>query len=351
MFRVVADQLKISEGWVRCGHCADVFDATLYLQPWIPPGAESTPEDFVEAAPEPEFPPEPEFTSQPEWQDNAGADVQVDVPLESEWGVGTADEHALETVPPPVSSEELETGHEPDAEESDFQSELERFAAGLGRLSAARAGAVVSDSTPVEAPDMPEAPAPHEIGEAAGFAASEQDAPEPVPGFVRQARRRAFWQSTGVRLVLSLLVLVLAALLAGQWALHERDRLAAWHPDLQPLLQQACGHLGCTVAPVRRIDAIVIDSTALVRRLGNFYSFDLVLKNTAPLPLAVPALELTLTDVGGAVIARRVFLPDEWPDVPPLLPARESVTVNFRLSLALNEATPMAGYGALLFYP
>lgn len=345
MFRVVADQLKISEGWVRCGHCADVFDATLYLQPWIPPGAENTPDDFVEAAPEPEFQPEPE--PEPELQNNAGDGLQVDVPVESEWGVGTADEHALETVPPPVSFD----GHEPDAEESDFQSELERFAAGLGRLSAARSGAVVSDATPVEAADMPEAPAPHEISEAAGFAASEQDAPEQEPGFMRQARRRAFWQSTGMRLVLSLLLLVLAALLAGQWALHERDRLAAWRPDLRPLLQQACGHLGCTVAPVRRIDAIVIDSTALVRRLGNFYSFDLVLKNTTSLPLAVPALELTLTDVGGAVIARRVFLPDEWPDAPALLPARDSVTVNFRLSLALNEATPMAGYGALLFYP
>ncbi len=345
MFRVVADQLKISEGWVRCGHCADVFDATLYLQPWIPPGTESTPDDFVEAAPEPEFPPEPEpdLQSRPD----ESLEVEVDVPVASDWDNGLADEHALDTVPPPVSSD----GQESDAEESDFQSELERFAAGLGRLSAARAGAVVSDAAPVEAPDMPEAPAPHETGEAAGFAVSEQDAPEQEPGFVRQARRRAFWQSTGVRQVLSLLVLLLAALLAGQWALHERDRLAAWRPDLQPLLQQACEHLGCKVAPVRRIDAIVIDSTALVRRIGNFYSFDLVLKNTAPLPLAVPALELTLTDVGGAVIARRVFLPDEWPDVPPLLPARDSVTVNFRLSLALNEATPMAGYGALLFYP
>jgi predicted Zn finger-like uncharacterized protein len=347
MFRVVADQLKISEGWVRCGHCADVFDATLYLQPWIPPGTESTPDDFVEAAPEPEFHPEPESEPQPELQSHVDADLQVDVAVDSEWGVGTAEEHALETVPPPVSFD----AREPDAEESDFQSELERFAAGLGRLSAARSGAVLSDATPVEAADIPDAPAPHEIGEPADFVASEHDAPEQEPGFVRQARRRAFWQSTSMRLLLSSLVLVLAALLAGQWALHHRDRLAAWRPDLQPLLQQACGHLGCTLAPVRRIDAIVIDSSALVRRIGNFYSFDLVLKNTAPLPLAVPALELTLTDVGGAVIARRVFLPDEWPDAPPLLPARDSVTVNFRLSLALDEATPMAGYGALLFYP
>src|SRR3954463_2575665 len=31
MFKVVADQLKISEGWVRCGHCAEVFDATAHM--------------------------------------------------------------------------------------------------------------------------------------------------------------------------------------------------------------------------------------------------------------------------------------------------------------------------------
>src|SRR5687768_16046790 len=33
MFKVVPDQLRISEGWVRCGHCAGVFDATAHLQP------------------------------------------------------------------------------------------------------------------------------------------------------------------------------------------------------------------------------------------------------------------------------------------------------------------------------
>src|SRR4051812_46079142 len=32
MFKVVADQLRISEGWVRCGHCAEIFDATADLR-------------------------------------------------------------------------------------------------------------------------------------------------------------------------------------------------------------------------------------------------------------------------------------------------------------------------------
>lgn len=345
MFRVVADQLKISEGWVRCGHCADVFDATLYLQPWIPPGQESTPEDFVQAAPEPEF--------ESRHNEPAGEDrdrLLVDVPVESEWDVG-GDEHAVDTRPPPVFTEAPVPSAEPDAEESNFQIELERFAAGLGRLSAARSGAVVSEEeVAVESASMPDAPAPHG---AMGieFADSEEASSGLEPGFVRQARRQAFWQSPGMIVSLSLLALMLAALLVGQWALHERDRLAAWRPDLQPLLQRVCEPLGCTVAPLRRIDAIVIDSTSLVRRLGNFYSFDLVLKNTAAVPLAVPALELSLTDISDAVISRRVFLPEEWPDAPALLPAQGSVTVSFRLSLALGDATPMAGYRALVFYP
>ncbi|MDD2713452.1 MAG: zinc-ribbon domain-containing protein, partial [Simplicispira sp.] len=31
-FKVVADQLRISDGWVRCGHCKEVFDAVACLQ-------------------------------------------------------------------------------------------------------------------------------------------------------------------------------------------------------------------------------------------------------------------------------------------------------------------------------
>ena len=30
-FKVVRDQLRISDGWVRCGRCSHVFDATLDL--------------------------------------------------------------------------------------------------------------------------------------------------------------------------------------------------------------------------------------------------------------------------------------------------------------------------------
>ena len=225
----------------------------------------------------------------------------------------------------------------PQAPESDFQAELERFAAAAG-------GTVRTGATDAQ---------PHRDAVAQGASVTDADSAPPgdEPGFVRQARQRAFWRSPGVRAALGVLAVLLSVLLVGQWALHERDHLAARNPDVLPLLTRLCEPLGCEVGPVRRIDAVVIDSSTLVRRLGNFYSFDLVLKNTAATPVAVPALELSLTDTRDSVIARRVFLPQELPDAPRLLPARGSLSLSLRLSITEAGAVPMAGYRALVFYP
>ena len=313
-FRIVADQLKISEGWVRCGHCADVFDATLYLEPWTP----DTPAPAVPTTP-PERSVPAEFTS-----------------------ASDPEENELLTKPPAPWPEDP-----PAAEpvEADFSTELQKFAAAKAMADAQVAAASASSTKNVKPAEMPVA------AENDDQRAPDNTDLDAIPGFVRQAQQRAFWQSTGVRIGLSVLALLLAVLLGAQWALHERDRIAAWRPDLQPLLMQLCAPLGCSVGPVRNIEAIVIDSSALVRRLGNFHSFDLVLKNTSNIPLALPALELTLTDTRDEVISRRVFLPEDWPDAPEALPALGSVTVSFRLALSVGEATPMAGYRALVFYP
>jgi hypothetical protein len=154
-----------------------------------------------------------------------------------------------------------------------------------------------------------------------------------------------------VRALLTLVVLLLSALLAAQWAVQARDRLAARYPDTQPLLASLCAPLGCTIGAVRDLQAVVIDSATLTRRLDNFYAFDLVLKNTSAIALAVPALELSLTNTTDAVISRRVFLPEELPGVPPLLPPQSTVSVSLRLSLPVGSELPMTGYRALVFYP
>lgn len=354
MFRVVADQLKISEGWVRCGHCADVFDATLYLQPWTAPGASTEPEAAARSGPEPE----PEFDPKADEPETA---IMEDSEMSGEWGELEGSRRFQDSpeavLPhaqsrPPAQAMETSVAGDDDSELSDFHTDLQRFAAGVGRTGDPEFEDPSDDiAAEVSAAADAARGVPSSPGGASDFESSELENAQAVPGFVRQARRRAFWSSRGMRAVLGVLVLLLGVLLIGQLALHERDRLAAARPDLAPLLQRACDALGCQLAPLRRIDAIVIDSTALVRRLGEFYAFDLVLKNTAATPLAVPALELSLTDTRDQVIARRVFLPSEWPDAPTLLPAQGSVSVSLSLALTLGDSTPMAGYRALVFYP
>ncbi len=318
-FRVVPDQLKISDGWVRCGHCSNVFDATLHLSAslMLSPAA-------AEAVAGPVLPPAP-----------APASVAAPAPVPA---------------PPPAPAREPELEPAPaDNPISDFHAALQAFASHSGppaldvdlssQLPEQPAATALAEPS-VDAP--PADPVPP---------SAEDDAPAEIPGFVRQARRQAFWRSTPMRAVLLLTVLLLGGLLAAQWAFHQRSWLAARHPALKPLLVQACEPLGCSVEPLRRIDAIVIESATLVRRLGQFHSFDIVLQNTGDLPLAAPALELSLTDVGDRVIARRVFLPSEWPEAVTELPPRATVPVSFRLSIASGDDLPMAGYRALVFYP
>ncbi|MBP8088122.1 MAG: hypothetical protein KAY15_05045, partial [Polaromonas sp.] len=44
MFQVETDQLKVSDGWVRCGHCDGVFDASAHFQIAPVPTAPEIPE-------------------------------------------------------------------------------------------------------------------------------------------------------------------------------------------------------------------------------------------------------------------------------------------------------------------
>lgn len=417
MFKVVPDQLKISDGWVRCGHCADVFDATLYLEAWVPPPAPVPPP--VPSRPESRRTPPPPVSETPDPApapaaqsgiadgDEAAVSTIADALLDASDGPAhdTVDvdlpsanvlailapeaeaEAALSNAPTQApmgpgqadaasSADEADGGwlvrpgaattpsaSEPDADAEPwdtvadlplatlpdvrvaeaaradaFQAELARFAEASGRpVSEAPAPAVPNEIPATPAFLEPEdVVAVHEAGE---------------PGFMRQARRQAFWRSPAVRSVLGLVAVVLGLVLLVQWALHERDPLAARHPALAPLLAQLCEPLGCSVGPVQRIDAVVIDSSTLVRRLGNFYAFDVVLKNNADIPLAVPALELSLTDTRDSVMARRVFLPQELPGAPRVLPARSTQPLSLRLSISDVGGVPMAGYRALVFYP
>jgi len=198
-------------------------------------------------------------------------------------------------------------------------------------------------------------------------AATASDPPAQAPGFVQQARRRAFWRSRAARTGLSLLALALAGLLLGQFALHHRNALASLRPELTPLLESLCQPIGCRVGPPRQIEAIVIDASTFSRVRPDAFRLGVTLRSRAIMALEMPALELTLTDADDRPVLRRVLLPaDLGPGAPAVLPPGAEWST--ALVLGVSAANPaggasgnavngpglggrVAGYRLLAFYP
>jgi len=170
-------------------------------------------------------------------------------------------------------------------------------------------------------------------------------------GFVRAARRNAFWQQPLVRAAVVLGGVLLAGLLLLQVALQERDTLAARYPTLQPWLLRLCATAGCRVQAPRHIDAVVIDSSSFLKARGDAYTYQLQvrLKNTLTTPIAMPALELTLTDAQDQATLRRVLQPEDMA-APEHLDGNGSWTVTLALRVTA-PALQVAGYRILAFYP
>src|SRR5690606_2225409 len=140
-----------------------------------------------------------------------------------------------------------------------------------------------------------------------------------TPEFLRRAQRRAFWRHPATRTVLSLIGLSLLLMLALQAAHQWRDLLAAHYPPARPYLAQWCEAVGCKISPPLRIDKLQVESATLVRTNSegpDTYRLVVVVRNRAPIDLAWPDVDLTLTDTNGAVVARRAFSPRhaQWLD-------------------------------------
>jgi predicted Zn finger-like uncharacterized protein len=255
LFKVVPDQLRISEGWVRCGQCEQIFDATPHL-----------------------------------------------LTLEQELALSNA---ALEGTEASLS----EPGHKNHAD---------------------------------AAPEVEPEPEPEPR---ANFEAE-------VVSFLRETHRRSYWHRPFARVALGFVGLALLLGLSVQIVFHERNRMAALEPSLEPWLLLFCRPFNCTLSPLRRIESIVIESASFTKIQANSYRLNFTVKNTAGIALATPAIELALTDTLDQPIVRRVFLPAELGVKSDTLapgsewPASLAVAVK-----AAGIADRVAGYRLLVFYP
>ena len=295
VFRVVPDQLRVSEGWVRCGRCAQVFNALESL-----------------------------------------VDLETGMPRRS--GVGLA----------PLVAEESPA--------ADFE-----FA-----QPAARPG-----SPPLPPPPAAAARAAVQEEAAAQYPANDTESLTSVmdsrpdsdtvleaadkPSFVRNAERAERWRSPRVRLALWALAVLGSVVLSAQVACEYRDLLAARLPAMRPLVVQACAPLGCEVGAVRAIESLAVESSGLVRvERSSLYRLQVTLRNRAGIELAVPALDITLTNSQGELIARKVLRLTDLGAPQATIGAGRELSVQATLQAAAGSeaaAQPIAGYTIDLFYP
>ncbi len=368
MFKVVADQLKIAQGWVKCGHCAEIFDASAQLQTTE---AGEPPARVVQEAGLPERTDAAKNSGDFEKLQTPPDGLQGPVPVPEEAPSPLDNEPEPEPEPEPVDAA-------PDGGHADFdpvgwkQSLLQRqqqdFVAPL-----------ISESAP-DVQGTPAGPAPAAKitvesrfrdsadpldAEAQDAEYENVDAAQEV-SFVRDARRKAFWKKPLVRGLLGALLLLLCALLVLQWMVQHKDRLAALDPRLSPVLQALCGPLHCEIGPPRQIESLVIDSSTFNKTGTDTYRLSFTLKNSADTLLEVPSMELTLTDTQDQAVLRRVLSPRQFGVNAATLAAHSELAgvVTLGVSGDAERAGPpsqsssaprsplrVAGYRILAFYP
>jgi predicted Zn finger-like uncharacterized protein len=375
VFRVVQDQLRISEGWVRCGRCSEVFNAVEHLvdvdadqaltRPSPGHGARGRPAPSTPAAPT-------NGDTHSTW--GAPPPARTAPAPQTPHTVWPTSEELVESDPPRPPSPYFERPAPPPPAPAPEPARAVAEAVQRSLREAAQAAAAAP--APVAAPQ----PAPALASVAAGAGAAhgvrtepafdldqpsrfssfgpvaDETAPaaaastDPQPAFLRQAQRAARWRHPAVRAGLALVAVLASVGLLAQVGLTYRDQIAARSPLLQPAIEALCSVQGCKIAPPRQIDALSVDSSGLVRVEGTaLYKFNVVLRNRSPLQLALPSLDLTLTDGRGAVIARRVVSPQALGAERPTMPSLGELPLQATLATADNQ--PISGYTVEIFYP
>ncbi|KQW40186.1 zinc-ribbon and DUF3426 domain-containing protein [Rhizobacter sp. Root404] len=306
VFRVVQDQLKVSEGWVRCGRCSEVFNALEGLFDLTRETPLEAPIDLPPQVPRPA----------------AGIDAalgdKIDAQLQR-----TPDEPGQ--APAVSARDRLEF---PDA----------RFDTHL--LSEPG-----SDVPPDEGAALTVAPDESALLDDDIEAASA----EPAPEFVQRAQRQARWQSPTMRAAFGGAAALLIVGLALQVMHQQRDFIAARWPATAPALASWCEALSCTIAAPRRIEDVAVDSTALTQStLPDAYHLAVVLRNRGAIPVAMPSLDLSLTDTTGQLVARKVLTPRDFRAAAA--PIRPGTDASLQLEFSAGGAR-VTGYTVEVFYP
>ena len=272
VFRVVPDQLRVSEGWVRCGRCSEVFNAAEALL------------DLDTGTP----------------QATAGEAPRAMV----KFGAARPGNSAPAASPPPALADfglkqPRREREPPQPERRGLEPEPDQESEPMPTMDEA-VSRFLADAADPPAAAQTERPAEDFSAKPRG---KQPRASNARPSFLRQAEQAARWRQPRVRAALAATV----------------------------------------------IDSLVVENSGLVRvEKSNVYRLSVALRNRAALEVALPALELSLTDGQGKLVARRVLSARELGVNQATLGAGREM----QLQATLQAATaPVAGYTIELFYP
>jgi hypothetical protein len=160
-----------------------------------------------------------------------------------------------------------------------------------------------------------------------------------------------FELTTGTQSVLYAAIAALLALaILLQAAFWFRSDVAGYFPGARDALATLCYPVGCTVDWPRKIDDLVIDNSDL-RADGGVLTLSATLRNRGSMMLALPTIELTITDDRGVPIALRRLPPAEY--LGDRRQAAGGIAAGTELSIEVHlDATQLAasGYRLLVLY-
>jgi len=340
-FKVVADQLKLRRGLVRCGVCRQVFSGQEHLTDGPPVRVVLPVAPLGPVAP---------MTTAPVIAESTAPESTV---LESAASHTTRPdvEQARPAWRIPAGESDLRTSRNDAAATRDPLEPAEAPAASASPVAVAGKVGAEEDwgltlATTLDRTDETE---PRLFAAAQdGKKEDEQDA---VDFFATHRKARGF-ASRGV-VVATLASFVLMIVLAVQLTIGARDWIAARFAPANTVLTAALAPLGLQVLPPRELRALTIESFELQSTgVDGLLALNALLRNAAGHRVRWPAMELSLNDATGKLVVRRVLMPGEY--LAPETSERNGIAPRAEQSVRTGlraQDLAVTAYSVKLFYP
>jgi predicted Zn finger-like uncharacterized protein len=307
LFRVVADQLKLRGGLVRCGQCRAVFDAIGSLTYLDEASLAQSRTGPVGAKPSDVPTPSSEDAAAARQALGPSTTLRISPVAPATLAGNVAPRIELPRPPPEEPALVRRRAKAAARAITETRESTETPATGsrvptLLASNEVRPAAPASEGLPAVDVVPPAPPL-------ADTAADEAAPTEPAPRFARPRRD----PTRGFSVVFGGGSVVLAALAVLQLTVIFRSELMVHWPQSRLLLVDLCSVFRCTVSWPTQADQLAVIGTELQAIAGtDALELTAVVRNRASFRQALPAVEVTLTDARNRALARKVFSPADY---------------------------------------